>query len=280
MVREVFLCPWFHLAVLCAVVVVFFILHQIRVRQISAGLTARFDERMAERSRLAVELHDTILQSVQATKMIADNARNGNSQDPAELRKTIESISEWLAQATSEARATLNNLRLSTTEKDDLARAFQQAAETIGVTSSMKFVLSVQGTHRDLHPIVRDEIYRIGSEAIRNAHLHSEATELEMSLIYAGDFTIRVVDNGKGIETGIANSGRPGHLGLPGMQERACRIQATLRVTSRVSTGTEVELVVPGKVVFQTAGRGWQSFFRKRSAIVRANDPPQATEGG
>ena len=280
MVREVFLCPWFHLAVLCAVVVVFFILHQIRVRQISAGLTARFDERMAERSRLAVELHDTILQSVQATKMIADNARNGNSQDPAELRKTIESISEWLAQATSEARATLNNLRLSTTEKDDLARAFQQAAETIGVTTSMKFVLSVQGTHRDLHPIVRDEIYRIGCEAIRNAYLHSEATELEMSLIYAGDLTIRVVDNGKGIEAGIADSGRPGHFGLPGMQERAGRIQAALRVASRMSAGTEVELVVPGKVVFQTAGHGWQAFFNKRSAIVRANDPPHATEGG
>jgi len=271
---------WFHLLMICVAVAVFFALYCLRVRQIAAGLTARFDERTAERSRLAVELHDTILQSVQATKMIADNARHGRSQDPVELRKTIESISDWLAQATSEARAALNDLRISTTEKNDLARAFRQAAESIGVTGGMKFSLSVQGTPRDLHPIVRDEIYRIGTEAIRNAYRHSDATNLEMALIYARDLTIRVLDNGKGIEADIADSGKPGHFGLRGMQERACRIQATLRVASRTSAGTEVELVVPGKVVFQEAGHRWQSFTwklrsvfdRKRSATDVGKD--------
>jgi len=259
---------WFHLLMACVVVSVFFALYCLRVRQIAAGLTARFDERTAERSRLAVELHDTILQSVQATKMIADNARHGRSQDPAELRRTIESISDWLAQATSEARAALNDLRISTTEKNDLAKAFRQAAESIGVIGDMKFSLSVQGTPRDLHPIVRDEIYRIGSEAIRNAYRHSDATDLEMTLTYARDFTVRILDNGKGIEADIADSGKPGHFGLRGMQERACRIQATLRVASRASAGTEVELVVPGKVVFQETGGAWLSFLWKLRTVV------------
>jgi signal transduction histidine kinase/ligand-binding sensor domain-containing protein len=271
---------WFYLLIICVGGVLFLVLCQLRVRQAAAGLAARFDERVAERNRLAVELHDTILQSVQATKMIADNARHGRSQDLAELRKTIESISDWLAQATSEARAALNDLRLSTTEKNDLAQAFQRAAESIGVISSMKFSLSVQGTTRDLHPIVRDEIYRIGSEAIRNAFRHSGATDLEMALIYGHDFTVRVLDNGRGIEEDIASSGKPGHFGLRGMQDRANRIHATLRVRSRTDSGTEIDLVVPGNAVFQIAGNGWQSLFVKLGAIFERKRPKTDGKGG
>lgn len=255
---------WFHFLVVVASAIVLYVVYQIRVRQIAAGLTARFDERTAERTRLAAELHDTILQSIQATKMIADNARHGGSQEPTELSKTIVNISDWLAQATAEARAALNDLRLSTTEKNDLAKAFQRAAESTGVTNTMKFVLSVQGTPRDLHPIVRDEIYRIGGEAIRNAYRHSEATVLEFMLIYDQGLTIRVIDNGKGMDADVAGAGKPGHFGLLGMQERACRIHARLDITSRANSGTEVTLVVPGKVVFaEENGNKWQYFLNK-----------------
>lgn len=242
---------WFYLLVACAVGVILYIAYQIRVRQIAAALTVRFDERTAERSRLAAELHDTLLQSIQATKLIADNARHSGTQEPAELEQTIVNISDWLAQATTEARAALNDLRLSTTEKNDLAKAFQRTAESVGVTTAMKFILSVQGTPRDLHPIVRDEIYRIGGEAIRNAYRHSQATELEVTLIYDQGLTIRIADNGIGMEGGVDGAGKPGHFGLLGMQERACRIHAKLTMTSRLNSGTEVSLLVPGKVVFQ-----------------------------
>jgi signal transduction histidine kinase len=243
-------------------------LSQLRMRQIAARMNARFDERSAERGRLAVELHDTILQTVQAAKMIADNARYDHSGDPVRLREAVENISDWLAQATKEGRAALNALRTSTTQRNDLAEAFQRAAESQGNTSSMRFVLSVEGAAQNLHPIVRDEIYRIGSEAIRNAYLHSGAAELAMTLSYAHNLTVRVRDNGTGIDPGVVSDGKPGHFGLRGMQERAIRIQATLRLLSRPGSGTEVELSVPGKVVYRKPESGQKTWSAKLRSLI------------
>jgi len=251
---------WFYALAATVAGILLYLAYHIRVRQIAAALSARFDERTAERTRLAAELHDTILQSIQATKLIADNARHTSAvKKPEELNETIVSISDWLTQATTEARAALNDLRLSTTEKNELAKAFQRTAESLGVSNTMSFALSVEGTPRDLHPIVREEIYRIGNEAIRNALRHSGGDSLEVALIYSQRLTIRITDNGKGIAPDIASTGRPGHFGLLGMQERADRICAKLNITSRENVGTVVELVVPGKIVFQEQSkRGWK----------------------
>jgi signal transduction histidine kinase len=261
-------------------------LYRLRLRQAAARLSARFDERLAERNRLAGELHDTILQTVQATKMIADNARHNHSADPIRMREEIDSISDWLGRATTEARAALNALRSSTTQSNDLAEAFQRAAETCGVTSSMRFVLSAEGSAQDLHPIVRDEIYRIGSVAIRNEHLHSGASKLEVSLSYSQNLIMRVRDNGKGIDAAVAASGKPGHFGLRGMQERAVRINGTLRLLTRPGSGTEIELTVPGKIVFREPPSGrltWytklRSFFAWRVLSPKRADR-QRKEGG
>lgn len=254
---------WFSVLCVSLGLVCVWIMFQVRVRQIAAGMNARFDERMSERNRVATELHDTILQTVQATKMIADNARYGHSADPVRLRDAIDNISDWLAEATTEARAALNNLRTSTTRRNGLVEAFQQAAQTSGVTSSMRFVLSVEGAAQDLHPIVRDETYRIGTEAIRNAYLHSEATELEMTVSYAHNLTLRLRDNGRGIDPKFAKSGKPGHFGLQGMQERAIRIHGTLLVRSRPNSGTEVELVIPGEIAFQDQHYGQRSWYAR-----------------
>jgi signal transduction histidine kinase len=256
----------FRLGALAAGFLVIAGLYRIRLRQASARLNAAFNERISERNRLAGELHDTILQTVQATKMIADNARLNHSEDPRHLREAIDSISAWLSQATTEARAALNAIRTSASQMDDLAEAFRQAAETLRRTSNMRFVLSVQGTGPELDPIVRDEIYRIGCEAIRNAYLHSAADELAVFLSYAPNLTLRVQDNGKGIDPNFATNGKPGHFGLRGMQERAQRIHGTLRVMSRANSGTEVELIVPARVAFRGrngAGSAWYSGLRR-----------------
>lgn len=255
-------------------------LYQLRLRQAAARLNATFNERMSERNRLAGELHDTILQTVQATKMIADNARLNHSEDPQHLREAIDSISAWLSQATTEARAALNAIRTSASQKDDLAEAFRQAAEASRGTSRMRFVLSVQGTGPQLDPIVRDEIYRIGCEAIRNAYLHSAASELAVSLSYAPNLTLRVQDNGKGIDPNFAANGKPGHFGLRGMQERAERIHGTLRVMSRANSGTEVEVVIPGNVVFRgTKGGGRTWYSGLRTLLQGRADSPRQSAG-
>ena len=102
-----------------------------------------------------------------------------------------------------------------------------------------------------MHPIVRDEIQLIGAEAIRNACVHSHGTKVEVELTYAHALELRVGDDGKGIGADIAAQGVPGHFGLTGMQERAARIGGKLTLRSSVNGGTDVELIVPGRIAFR-----------------------------
>ena len=261
----------FRVAAVAAVLFVLAGLYQLRLRQAAEQLNAAFHERISERNRLAAELHDTILQTVQATKMIADNARLNHPEDPQHLREAIKSISTWLSQATTEARAALNAIRASTLQGDDLAEALRQAAEASRGTSGMRFVLSVHGAGPELDPTVRDEIYRIGCEAIRNAFLHSEASEVAVMLTYGPNLTLRVQDDGKGIDPNFAANGKPGHFGLRGMQERSERIHGTLRVMSRANAGTQLELIVPANVAFRgtAQGRGRMWYSRLSSLVQR-----------
>jgi signal transduction histidine kinase len=167
--------------------------------------------------------------------------------------RAVEQLSVWLGEATGQIRAAVNSLRMSTTEKNDLADAFRRAIEECGMHGPMKGSLSVLGDAKEMHPVVQDEVYRIGYEAIRNACMHSEGTQLEVSLTYARDFTVRVKDNGVGIDPAFAENGRVGHFGIQGMRERALRISAKLTITSSVSSGTEISVVIPGRVIFRKA---------------------------
>src|SRR6267142_450158 len=153
--------------------------------------------------------------------------------------------------AIQEGRAALNSLRTSTTQRNDLADALRRVTENGFVPRSMRVTFSVVGDARDMHPVVRDEVYRIGYEAIRNACLHSSATQLEIELVYAQELTLRVRDNGVGIDTAIADKGRDGHFGLQGMRERAARIGGTLSMMTSAS-GTDIKLIVPGGIIFRT----------------------------
>jgi hypothetical protein len=245
---------WFRVLCVLAGLFVAGAVYRLRVRQIASDISARFDERLGERTRLARELHDTFLQTIQGSKMVADDALDGSA-DPVRMRRAMEQLSSWLAQATHEGRAALNSLRTSTTEKNDLADAFRRATEDALVPSSMTVTFSVVGDARELHPIVRDEVYRIGYEAIRNAYVHSAAGRLEVELRYAHDLTVRVSDNGTGIDPAFAARGKEGHFGLPGMRERADRIGGKFTLVSSAASGTEITLIVPGGIVFHKTSR-------------------------
>ncbi len=222
--------------------------YRLRLRRLTAEINARLDERVLERTRLARELHDTLIQTIQGSKMVAD-AGLDDPADPARLYHALERVSNWLAQATQEGRAALIALRSSTTQHNDLAEAFKRAGDKCILQNSMTFALSVQGIAREMHPIVRDEVYLIGYEAMRNACLHSRGTRVDVELSYERDLVVRVRDNGIGINQEVVVKGKKGHFGVPGMHERADRIRAKLRFNS-TSAGTEVELIVPGNLTF------------------------------
>jgi signal transduction histidine kinase len=209
----------------------------------------RLEERVDERLRITRELHDTFLQTVQGSKLVADDALDEPS-DPVRMRRTIEKLSEWLGQATQEGRAALKSLRTSTTETNDLAQALQRATEDGPIPSSMLVNFSVVSDAKEMHPIVRDEIYRIGFEAIRSAFLHSAASHLTVELTYGQDLALCVTDNGLGIDSAIVDRGKNQHFGLQGMRERATRIGAKFWLMSSSTSGTQIKLVVPGGMIF------------------------------
>jgi signal transduction histidine kinase len=239
----------FFVVCFAAVVLLLMLLHWLRMRYAMNSLSARFDGRLAERTRIAREFHDTLLQTIEGSKLVADDVLDQPA-DPARMRRAIEQLSEWLARAIQEGRAALQSLRTSTTETNDLAEGLRRATEECRMFSPMKTSLLVQGETREMHPVVRDEVYRIAYEAIRTACVHSKASELAVELEYAQDLTMRVSDNGVGIPASLISRGKDGHYGLQGMRERAERIGGKLKVTSSANSGTEITIVIPGRVIF------------------------------
>jgi signal transduction histidine kinase/ligand-binding sensor domain-containing protein len=242
---------WFRSLCFVVGVLLLWAIYRLRVRRIAGTMKARFDERLAERTRIARDLHDTFLQTIQGSKLVADDALSATT-DLSHMRQAMEKLSAWLGRATEEGRAALNSLRTSATEVNDLADAFRRALEECRIYSPMEVSLQVSGQIQEMHPIVRDEVYRIGYEAIRNASVHSQATQLRVELSYAQELSLRIYDNGVGIDPDIVHRGRLGHFGLQSMRERTARILGKFIVESSAGSGTVITLTVPGGIIYRT----------------------------
>jgi signal transduction histidine kinase len=131
----------------------------------------------------------------------------------------------------------------------------------------MEAAFSVVGEAAEMHPIVRDEVYRIGYEAIRNACVHSQATQLHVELTYSDDLALSVSDNGRGIDPVVAVQGKEGHFGMQGMRERAARIMARLTVHS--PPGTTIKLVVPGGIIYRRTSPRRRTIRAKLGWLLR-----------
>jgi len=166
-----------------------------------------------------------------------------------------------------EGRTALRGLRFSDPDMHDLEQAFCRAQKEVATGDQAGFRVVVEGKRRPLHPLIRDEVYRIGREAIVNAFRHARAEHIEVEIDYAPR-RLRVVvrDDGCGIEPALTSSGREGHFGLSGMRERAERIGGRINVSSRITAGTEIELSVPGKVAFQLQPSSMMLRFAKLMA--------------
>ena len=225
-------------------------LYRYRLHQIAREFNVRLEERVGERTRIARDLHDTLLQSFQGLmlhlQVVDDLLPQGKAKD--ELEKTLDRAD----QAIAEGRTAVYDLRSSATTTNDLAHALREVGNELAtLDDSATFRLVVEGPSRDLHPIIRDELYRISREALRNAFSHAHAHHIEAELIYADrQFRLRIRDDGQGIAPAIVEEGRPGHYGLPGMRERARQIGAKLTIWSGVGAGTEIELNLEGSIAY------------------------------
>ena len=159
-------------------------------------------------------------------------------------------------------------MRSSTVIGHDLGSAVATLGDELASQDSATFGLTVEGTPRKVHPILRDEIYRIAREAVRNAFRHAQARRIEAEITY-GDklFRLRIRDDGKGIDPGIVEEGLRGHYGLTGMRERATQIGAQLNIWSGTGAGTEIELSIPGTIAYGTppARTRWRRLLPARA---------------
>jgi signal transduction histidine kinase len=224
----------------------------------------RLEERLGERMRIARDLHDTLLQSFQGLMLrlqVVDELL-----PPGRAKEQLEQSLERADQAIAEGRSAVHDLRSSTTTTNDLARAVRGIAEELACDGAPVFRLVVEGTARDLHPILRDDVYRIAREGLRNAFSHARAQHVEAEITYGEHLLrLRIRDDGAGIPPDILEAGRSGHYGLGGMRERARQSGAKLDISSGVGTGTEVDLSVPGSIAYEKSQRsfGWWWFRRK-----------------
>jgi signal transduction histidine kinase len=221
-----------------------------RLRPTFGEMRIRLEERVAERTRIAQDLHETVLQGIVSVAMqlqVAVDQLPANS--PATLR--LSRVLELMRHVMEEGRNAVRGLRSSNSDSDDLGQAFSRIPQDLGIEEPIDFRIIVLGSTRKLHPLIRDEVYHIGRELLMNAFRHARASCIEVELEYAPKrFRMAVRDDGCGIDPLVLHAGREGHWGLPEMRERAETIGARLRVWSRAAAGTEVELSIPNSIAF------------------------------
>ncbi|HEX4168516.1 MAG TPA: sensor histidine kinase, partial [Bryobacteraceae bacterium] len=234
-------------------------------RQIARELNARMEERVNERMRIARELHDTLLQSFQGLLLRFQAAHNLIPAQPEEAKNALAGALDRGAEAIAEARNTVENLRESTVVTNDLARELGSVCEGLRTSRAHppSAAVEVEGEARELQPMLRDEVFRIASEGLRNAFEHAEARRIRVGITYGDrELRLQVSDDGTGINSEVFDrGGRHGHWGLSGMRERAESISGRLDVWSAPGTGTQITVRIPAaRAYLKSPTRRWRLF--------------------
>jgi signal transduction histidine kinase/ligand-binding sensor domain-containing protein len=263
---------WFYALCALACVASLTALYRVRVRQVAAQVRGRLEARLAERERIARELHDTLLQGMQGLIWRFQAATDRiPAAEPARqlMERSLDRADELLA----EGRDRVKDLRPAASGAPDLANALAAEGEQFAQETSVEFRVIVNGTWRELHPIVREEGLVIGRESLSNAFRHARASRIEVEIGYnRAALHVRIRDDGQGIDANVLDAGgRPGHFGLLGMRERAKKLGAQLEVWSKPGAGTEIELCVPARVAYaqvkKRSGSIWSRLVPSRSSI-------------
>jgi signal transduction histidine kinase/ligand-binding sensor domain-containing protein len=238
---------WFQFLIITTILLLLSAAYFLRVQQIVRQTRIR----LAERERIARELHDTLLQGVLSASMQLDLAED-QLPDDSPTKPLLKRILQMMRQVIDEGRGALRGLRTQDADSGDLATSFSRIGREYAIDEKIQYRVVAQTATRPLRPKIRDEVYRIGREAIVNAFVHAQANSVEVAIEYASSyFRLLVRDDGCGIDAQVLQAGREGHWGLPGMRERSETIGAQFTVRSRMGAGTEVELTIPGPIAFE-----------------------------
>ena len=263
---------WFRALCAGAFLALLWASYEFRIRQLQREFSMATEARLNERTRIARELHDTLLQSVQGVMFSFQAARNLLPERTDEAIRTLEGAIREGDDAIAEGRDAIQGLRTDPTLESNLKDLIRAAGKELARSSRAgseppAFQVTLEGAQQPLSPLLQDEVYRIAREILRNAFRHAHASRIEAEVAYDTQFLrLRIRDNGKGIDSKVLDQGaRPGHWGLPGVRERAKRTGAQVKLWSEPGAGTEAELTVPARIAYLTLHRRQRlRLFRKR----------------
>ena len=252
--------PWFRVGAVLALLAIVLALYQLRVRELNRQFEVALDARVNERTRIARELHDTLLQSLHGLLFQFQAARNMLPRRVDEAIQTLDGAIGATEGAIAEGRGAIHDLRLDSARNRDLAESLKAAAEELEAapqpdSQKPEFEMILEGERKTLQPALQDEVYRIAREIMRNAFQHANASRIEVEIRYdERALRLRIRDNGRGIDPKILREGgSSGHWGLRGVRERAEQVGAKLDLWSEAGAGTEVQLNVPAALAYESS---------------------------
>ena len=259
---------WFRSLCVCAFLCLLWMAYQLRLRQLQRQFNRTLETRVSERTRIARDLHDTLLQTFSASLLRLQSVSKMLPSRPEEAKQRVDTAIEQASSAIAEGRDAVHQLRSGVLTTADLGDAINSFAGELMHSSGEnppEFHFQVEGTARNLNPVVRDEGYRIAVEALRNALRYADARQIEVEIRYdEQQLRLRIRDDGKGIDPGVLEQGyAAGHWGLRGMRERAKLLGGNLEVWSQAGSGTEIELTVPAARAYAKPASRWSSLLSK-----------------
>ena len=254
---------WFRLLCMAALLLLLWTLYQLRLQQLRRRFAIAIEAQVSERTRIARELHDTLLQSFQGAVFQFQAARKLLRRDADNAMNVVDEAIQAAEEGIAEGRSAIRDLR----PEPAAHRGFPELLNAVGREletayrpneNGTSYQVVVEGEQQDLSPMFQDELYRISREAVRNAFAHAAARHIEVEIRYDQEqLRVRIRDDGNGIDpTILGDGGRPGHWGISGMRERAQRIGAQLAFWSEVGAGTEVQLTIPGAIAYKKPRNG------------------------
>ena len=251
---------WFRMLCLVGFLALLWGIYQLRVRQLQGQFAIGLEARVNERTRIARELHDTLLQSLHGLMFQFQAVRNLLTRRPDEAMKSLDDAINETEKALAESREAIQGLRSEPIAKGNLAEFLGAASQELASSERSNHEpptldLIEEGERRTLSSSANNEVYRIALEILRNAYRHGQATRIEAEIRYDDQvLRVRIRDNGRGIDQNVLKEGGvAGHWGLRGVRERAERIGAQLDFWSEAGAGTEVQLTVPASVAYETS---------------------------
>jgi signal transduction histidine kinase/ligand-binding sensor domain-containing protein len=262
---------WFLAACVTAFLALLWAVYQLRVRQLHQRFNIGVEARVNERTRIARELHDTLLQTLHGLMFQIQAVRNLMPRQPDKAIQSLDEAINETEKALAESRDAIQGLRSKPIAAGDLAELLKATSHELATSETAGhdrpvFEVIEEGEQRPLSPAAKNEICRIAFEILRNAFRHSRAHRIEAEIRYDKQWLrLRIRDDGKGIDPKVLKEGgSAGHWGLRGVRERANRIGAQLDFWSEVGAGTEIQLRVPAAIAYETSDESVEStLFRK-----------------